>query len=152
VEPEVYAGSRTEREGILWLRESTAKIVAAVQEWWPGIPAPQDVYRDEDGELLGRLVPTAGGWQAFTTFGAPLGDVTSQEQALETVRSVGLSCLAEPWWARPVDEDEWREARLMEVSPDAVRLRWTDPMRDQPSSGQWFNLDDLELTLLRPLP
>jgi imidazolonepropionase-like amidohydrolase len=148
---EAYAGSSTERAGITWLRESTAKIVAAIQELWPDIPAPQPVYRDEDGELLGRVIPTAGGWQAVTTFGAPLGEVTSRDQALETVRVLGLACLAKPWWARLVDQDQWREIRLIEVHPDRVRLRWTDPALDQSPSGQWFELEDLDLTLDRPI-
>ncbi len=150
VEPEAYAGSPAEREGVIWLRDSTAKIVQAIQETWPGIPTPEDVRRDEDGEMLGRVVPTSGGWQAVTTFGAPLGDVTSHDQALETVRARGLSCLAEPWWIRPLGELEWQEARLMEVRPDRIRLRWTDPMADQPPSGQWFDLDDLDLALEPP--
>ncbi|MCF6745536.1 amidohydrolase [Blastococcus sp. KM273128] len=150
VEPEAYAGSPAEREGVIWLRDSTTKIVEAIQETWPGIPTPEDVRRDEDGELLGRVVPTSGGWQAVTTFGAPLGDVSSHDEALETVRALGLSCLAEPWWVCPLGEHEWQEARLMEVHPDRVRLRWTDPMADQPPSGQWFDLDDLDLALEPP--
>lgn len=144
VTPEAYAGSTAERKGITGLRESTNKIIAAIHDMWPAFPTPEDVHRD-DGELLGRLIPTAGGWQATTTFGAALGDVTSHEQAFDTVRTQGLSCLAEPWWALPLDETDWREATLMEVRPDRVRLRWTDPMADQSPSGQWFHLDDLDL-------
>ncbi|SDO12999.1 hypothetical protein [Geodermatophilus sp. DSM 45219] len=132
------------------LRDSTATIVQAVQESWPGIPTPEDVRRDEDGELLGRVVPTSGGWLAVTTFGAPLGSVSSHDEALATVRVLGLSRLAEPWWVRPLGRFEWHEARLVEVRPDRVRLRWTDPMADQPPSGQWFDLDDLDLALDPP--
>lgn len=148
---DAYAGSPVEQEGITWLRESTAKIVAAVQELWPGIPAPEDVHREEAGELLGRLIPTAGGWQAVTSFGAPLGEVTSRDEALKRTRAIGLSSLAEPWWVRQLDQDEWREARLLEVRPDRIRLRWTDPMLNQLPSGQWFDLDDLDLALQRPV-
>lgn len=136
-EPEAYGGSQAERAGVTWLRDSTATIVRAIQESWPGIPTPEDVRRDEDGELLGRVVPTSGGWQAVTVFGAPLGGASSQAQAMETVRALGLSCLAEPWWVRPLDEPEWQQARLMEVRPDRVRLRWTDrwPTSRPPVSG-----------------
>lgn len=148
--PELYPSSPTEREGIAWLRESNAKIVTAIQESWPGIPAPQDVHR-EDGELLGRLVPTSGGWQPVTTFGAPLGDVAGHDEALATVRALGLSSLAEPWWVREVGQETWQEARLLEVRPDRVRLRWADPMADQPPAGQWFDLDDLDLARILPV-
>ncbi|WP_433178705.1 amidohydrolase family protein [Actinoallomurus sp. CA-150999] len=149
VEPDAYPGSRAERDGITWLRATNEKIIAAMRERWPGLPAPEQVVR-EDGEPLGRLVPAAGGWQAVTVFGAPLGEVTAREEARETLLTTGLSCLAEPWWARPVDETSWRRARLLEVRPDRVRLRWTDPMAEQPASGQWFDLDDVDLSYTRP--
>jgi len=145
VEPETYAGSPDERDGLAWLRENTEKILSGIREMWPGIPAPEDVTRD-DGELLGRIVPTAGGWQATTPFGAPLGDVTTREEALDILHKTGLSVLAEPWWVLTLDDARWREAVLVEVRPGRVRLRWTDPMADQPPSGEWFSLDDVELS------
>ncbi|GAA3761378.1 imidazolonepropionase-like amidohydrolase [Spinactinospora alkalitolerans] len=148
--PEAYTGSETEREGIAWLRESTAKISAAIRDMRPDFPTPEDVTRD-DGQVLGRLVPTSGGWRATTTFGAPLGDVVSREEALDTLHTRGLSCLAEPWWVLTFDEAEWREAELVEVRPGRVRLRWTDRMVDQDPSGQWLDLDDIELIRERPV-
>lgn len=147
--PATYAGSNTERATITALRESTNKIITAIQGSWPDFPTPQDVHRD-DGELLGRLIPTSGGWQATTPFGAPLGDVTSHEEALDTAHTLGLSALAEPWSALPLDQTEWREATLTEIRPNRVRLRWTDPMTEQPPFGQWFDLDDLDLALTPP--
>jgi imidazolonepropionase-like amidohydrolase len=144
VETEAYPGSTAERNGITSLQQSTAKIVAAIQDLWPGIPTPEEARRD-DGELLGRIVPTSGGWQAKTIFGAPLGGVTTREDALKTARECGLSSLAKPWWMRPLDETAWREVQLMEVQPDRVRARYTDRMIDQPPAGQWFTLDDVEL-------
>lgn len=149
VVPDGYPGSAAEREGIGWLRESTKKIMAAIQEMWPGFPTPEDV-RGDDGELLGRVVPTAGGWQAVTTFGAPLGAVTRHAHALDVVHTLGTSCLSERWWALPLDESEWRQAVLLDVQPEWVRLRWTDSMADQPPSGQWFHVDDLDLLPDRP--
>ena len=113
---------------------------------WPGFPAPETVTRD-DGEVVGRLVPTAGGWQAETSFGAPLGEITSREEALGTLHATGLSCLAEPWWVSTLDEPRWREAGLVEVQPGRIRLRWTDRMSNQDPFGQWFDLDDIELLL-----
>ena len=108
------------------------------------------VVEREDGEILGRVVPTAAGWQATTVFGAPLGAVTSREEAVATLHAMGLSSLAEPWWARPVGRPGWQRAHLMEVRPDRVRLRWADPLAEQPASGQWFDIDDLDLSYARP--
>ncbi|MFC5186654.1 amidohydrolase family protein [Actinomadura harenae] len=149
VAPGAYPGSQAERDGIAHLRATTEKIVEALRERRPGFPAPETVTR-EDGEPLGRIVPSAGGWQAMTIFGAPLGETSDREAAREILQVNGLSSLAEPWWARPMDEPSWREARLLEVRPDRVRVRWTDPLAEQPASGRWFELDDIDLARTRP--
>lgn len=146
---DAYPGSAVERAGIAWQKRSTAKIVKAIEGMWPDFPTPQDVTR-EDGELLGRVVPTSGGWQAMTTFNAPLGTVTTEDAAIELLHARGLTCLAEPWWARTLDDSAWREVELVEVGPDRIRLRWMDHMVDQPPSGQWFDLDDIDLTNKAP--
>ncbi|BCJ48385.1 amidohydrolase [Actinoplanes ianthinogenes] len=125
VVPGRYPGSPAERNGIAWLRASTDAITAAIRERWPQIPAPEQVVR-EDGEIVGRLVPTAGGWQAETVFGAPLGDPQSKDDARRLLLTIGLSVLAEPWWIRTPDGGPWREASLVEVRSDRIRLRWTD--------------------------
>ena len=145
VDGDAYPGSAVEREGIAWQKQSTAKIVKAIEDMWPDFPTPQDVTR-EDGELLGRVVPTSGGWQAMTTFNAPLGTVTTHDAAIELLHAKGMTCLVEPWWVRTLDDSAWREAELVEVGPDRIRLRWMDRMVDQPPSGQWFDLDDIDLT------
>ncbi|GII80517.1 amidohydrolase [Sphaerisporangium rufum] len=149
VDPDGYRGSEEERAGIAWLRESTTRIIAAIEENWPDIPRPEEITR-EDGEVLGRLVPTSGGWQAQTTFGAPLGAIGSREAALTTLRRTGLSCLADPWWVLTPDGGPWREAMLVEVAPGRVRLRWTDPMADQSPAGRWYDTDEVELAQERP--
>lgn len=149
VDGDAYPGSAVERAGIAWQKRSTAKIVKAIEGMWPDFPTPQDATR-EDGELLGRVVPTSGGWQAMTTFNAPLGTVTTEDAAIELLHARGLACLAEPWWARTLDDSAWREAELVEVGPDRIRLRWMDHMVDQPPSGQWFDLDDIDLTNKAP--
>ncbi|KAB8180154.1 amidohydrolase family protein [Microbispora catharanthi] len=149
VDPRAYAGGEAEREGVRWQRDSAEKIVKAIGESWPAFPAPHEVRRD-DGELLGRVVPTAGGWQAVTIFGVPLGGAGDQGDAVRTLHARGLACLSEPWWARVGDGPAWREARIVEAAPGRVRLRWSDPMADQPPSGEWFGLDDLDLSLDRP--
>lgn len=141
----VYPGSDLERDGVMWLRDSAAKIMQAIQDTWPGIPCPEDIFRD-DGELLGRVVPQANGWQPTTSFGAALGDVTDHDHAVEIVHARGLSSLAESWWIRSDGSDQWLEAELLEVAPDRLRIRWKDPMLDQPPSGQWMDIDDIDIS------
>ena len=105
----------------------------------------EDIRR-EDGELLGRVVHQAEGWLPATAFGAALGGPADYEQAVATVRSIGLSSLAEPWLVRSVGSQEWVEAQLMEVTPSRLRIRWKDPMADQPPSGLWLEVDEIEIT------
>jgi imidazolonepropionase-like amidohydrolase len=149
VRPEEYAGSERELASIRFLGETTDRIVTTLKELFPGFPSPEDVVR-EDGEVLGRVVPVAGGWLPTTVFGAALGPVSDRDDAIERVEQEGLASLAETWWAR-TDGPDWQEAVLMEAQPERVRLRWKDPLRDQPPSGQWYDLTDLDLSR-QPLP
>jgi imidazolonepropionase-like amidohydrolase len=145
--PADYAGTDTELAGIRFLGETTARIVKALKEQWPGFPSPEDVVR-EDGELMGRVVPVAGGWLPTTVFGAALGAVSDHDAAVETVRQEGLASLTETWWART--DGPWQEAVLTEAQPDRVRLRWKDPLLEQPPSGRWYDLTDIDLSATRP--
>ena len=80
----------------------------------------------------------------------PVGSFTWPPSAIDTLHSLGMSVLAEPWWTLPLDEVHWREARLVEVRPDRVRLRWTDPLVEQPASGEWYDVDGIDLARERP--
>ncbi|MFB6724164.1 amidohydrolase family protein [Kribbella sp. NPDC056345] len=140
----VPASDEIELAGIRFIGETTDRIITALKEMWPGFPAPEDVYR-EDGELLGHVVPMTGGWLPITVFGAALGPVTDRDTAVETLEDKGLSSLGETWWART--DGDWQEATIIEAQPDRVRLRWKDPMLDQPPAGQWYPLTDLDLEL-----
>ncbi|WP_405061521.1 amidohydrolase family protein [Kribbella sp. NBC_01505] len=142
VVPADYAGSETELAGIHFIGETTHRILTALEEMWPGFPGPEDVYR-EDGELLGRVVPVTGGSLPTTVFGAALGPVTDRDTAVETLEQIGLSSLIETWWART--DGDWQEVTIIEAQPDRVRLHWKDPMLDQPPSGQWYPLTDVDL-------
>lgn len=144
-----YRGSEAERHSVGWVRQQTATIVDAIAATWPNVPAPHDVVRN-DGERLGQVVPTAAGWQPTTAFGAPLGEPTDHDDAVAVLHARGLAVLAEPWWMRRLGDTTWQEAHLLEVSPDRVRLRWCDPLTTQPPSGQWVDLDDVDLALERP--
>ncbi|MFG1911754.1 amidohydrolase family protein [Kribbella sp. NPDC048928] len=141
--PVDYAGTDGELAGIRFLGETTSRIIKALKEQWPGFPAPEDVVR-EDGEVLGRVVPGAGGWLPTTVFGAALGPAGEKATAVQTVESEGLACLTETWWART--DADWQEAVLMEAQPERVRLRWKDPLLEQPPSGRWLDLTDVDLS------
>jgi hypothetical protein len=34
----------------------------------------------------------------------------------------------------------------MEAQPERVRLRWKDPLLEQPPSGRWYDLTDVDLS------
>ncbi|GAB3948353.1 amidohydrolase family protein [Kribbella albertanoniae] len=138
----VPASDEVELAGIHFIGETTDRIITALKDMWPGFPAPEDVYR-EDGELLGHVVPMTEGWLPITVFGSALGPATDRETAVETLENKGLSSLGETWWART--DGDWQEATIIEAQPDRVRLRWNDPMLDQPPSGQWYPLTDVDL-------
>jgi hypothetical protein len=58
--------------------------------------------------------------------------------------------LTELWWAR-TDGPDWQEVVLVEAQPDRVRLRWKDPLAEQPPSGQWYDLTDVDVSRTRPV-
>ncbi|MFF1820934.1 amidohydrolase family protein [Kribbella sp. NPDC058245] len=134
----------TELAGIDFIGETTERIMTALKQMWPGLPSPEEIRR-EDGELLGHVVPVADGSLPTTVFGAALGPVSDHDTAVKTVESKGLSSLLEIWWART--NGDWQEATIVEAQPDRVRIRWKDPMLNQPPSGQWYPLSDVDLKL-----
>ena len=105
---------------------------------------------DEPGELVGLLLPAEDGrWVPAMVFGAALGAAVDERTAESLVREHGLSSLAERWWVRTTGE-AWREAWLLEVKPDRLRLRWSDPMLMQPGPGEWVLLAEVEIQRHRP--
>lgn len=90
-------------------------------------PTAVDVVREDDGELVGRVVSDGGQWRATTIFGASLGDpVDGLDEATELARREGLSSLVEPWWFAS-DGARWKRGWILEVQPDRVKLTWEDP-------------------------
>lgn len=113
-------------------------------------PTAREVRR-EDGELVGLVLPVEAGWVPATVFGAALAPATDAERAEAVVRKQGLSSLADRWWVRtPAGSGTWREAWLLEVEPDRLRLRWDDPMLMQGGHGEWHRLADLAIRRDRP--
>jgi len=119
---------------------TSAREVRRENDWAP----------DDSGELVGLLLPADGGdWVPATVFGAALGPATDEALAESLVRECGLSSLAERWWVR-VGDTEWRQAWLLEVKPDRIRLRWDDPMLMQTGHGEWVRLEEAQIQRAAP--
>ena len=107
------------------------------------------VRRDDDGELLGRVVADGASWRAETVFGGLLDEpAPTAEQAEQVVREHGLASLAEPWWL-DVPGQGWTRVWLVEVRTDRVRVAETDPSWG-PVETSW--VDVRERPLLRREP
>ena len=109
----------------------------------------REVRREDDGELVGRLLRAHDGWVPATVFGAALGPATDAVLAESLVLERGLSSLADRWWVRPTG-GSWHEAWLLEVKPDRLRLRWDDPMLMQGGPGEWHRLAHVDIQRTRP--
>ncbi len=82
-----------------------------------------EVRRPDDGELLGSVVPTAGGrWAALAVFGGVLGVRDSEAEAQALVESEGLASLARRWFYRRSADDEWSVAVIQEAWPGRAIL------------------------------
>ena len=120
--------------------ETPVREVRRENDWAP----------DKPGELVGLLLPADDGqWVPATVFGAALGAATDERLAESIVREHGLSSLADRWWVR-IGDDEWRQAWLLEVKIDRVRLRWDNPMLMQAGHGDWVRLAEAEIRRYRP--
>lgn len=138
VDPSDYPGSATERAGIRWLRESNRRIVQAIVETWPNIPGPQEVL-GEDGDLIGRVIPSAGGWRPQTTLGVSFGVVATRDQAIAQVVADGESLRDGLWWVLTPGDSEWQRSAIETVSQGQVRINDTT-----------YSLDDLDISHARP--
>jgi hypothetical protein len=96
------------------------------------------VHRPDDGETVGYLAPTTGGLvQPVDLAGAPVGPPGAPDAAARLLAARGLGLLAGRRWCRlpvplprgvsdaaePGPDWSWRPVLLVEVSPDAVRVR-----------------------------
>jgi hypothetical protein len=140
-----------------WAAAPQTQLTATWEDFVPSraMTAPQMSVRevrrendwapDEPGELVGLLLPAEDDlWVPATVFGAALGAPTDERLAESIARERGLSSLADRWWVR-TPEDEWREAWLLEVKSDRVRLRWDNPMLMKGGHGEWLRLADAEI-------
>jgi hypothetical protein len=82
--------------------------------------------RQDDDELLGYIVPTNEAFQARTVFGYPMGALSNQQNAEQTLESIGLSYLAERWLLSIDGRDEPITVQIVEATPSKVTVKSVD--------------------------
>ena len=137
VDLDSYVGSADEREGLAALRAQVDKVTAAIRSVIPQ-QAKITIRRAEDGEILGYVVPTGTGWQPETIFRVALAEPTSRDEAEEILRRDGLARLSDAWWVE-CEPGQWREAYIQEARENRIRIRWADPLAEQPAHGHWID-------------
>lgn len=88
-------------------------------EWVP-------YYREDDGELLGYLVPVGTSFVPVTVFGYGLGDAMDEYDASQVLESIGLSYLADTWVLSIAERAEPINVQIVEASPRALRVKSVD--------------------------
>lgn len=89
-------------------------------------------HRDEDGELVGYLVPTGDARVTpLTVFGHPLAGAGDIEDAERVLEAVGLSYLADRWMLTlPADSSRTDTARvavqIVEATPTRLVVQSVD--------------------------
>lgn len=83
-------------------------------------------YREDDGELVGYLVPDGELFVPVTVFGYELGDAVDEYDASRTLESIGLSYLADTWVLSIADRDEPINVQIVEASPEALKVKSVD--------------------------
>ena len=83
-------------------------------------------YREDDGELLGYLVPDGDSFLPVTVFGYELGEAVDEYDASHVLESIGLSYLADTWVLSIADRDEPINVQIVEASPEALKVKSVD--------------------------
>lgn len=86
----------------------------------------QEHRRDDDGELLGYLVPDGELHTPVTVFGFPLDRGLDEYDAGQVLDSVGLSYLADRWLLTVEDRPEPINVQIVEASPSTLRVKSVD--------------------------
>ncbi|OLT30584.1 hypothetical protein BJF83_07580 [Nocardiopsis sp. CNR-923] len=106
--------------------------------------------RDEDGELLGYLVPDERERHVpVTLFGHPMGEPGDEHAARAVLDSHGLAYLADRWLLSVPDQDAPINVRIVEVSPRRMRVANDDVGYERVPLGHVFVLDVPEAGRLR---
>lgn len=83
-------------------------------------------HREDDGELLGYLVPDGELVIPVTVFGYELGDAADEYDASQVLESIGLSYLADTWMLSIAGRDEPINVQIVEASPKTLRVKSVD--------------------------
>ncbi|MFE1168290.1 hypothetical protein [Nocardiopsis sp. NPDC058789] len=99
-------------------------------------------HREEDGEVLGYLRPEGGGaYVPVNPFGQPLGHAASEHEARGVLDDQGLASLAELWHMPLPGRAEPVTVRIVEVTPEHVRVANADYGFEEADIGHVFVLD-----------
>ena len=82
-------------------------------------------HREDDGELVGYLVPRGDAIVPVTLFGYPLGPEGDEVDAVAVLEAEGLSCLADHWWLADAGGAQTK-VKIYEVRPDGMRVMVDD--------------------------
>lgn len=83
-------------------------------------------YREDDGELLGYLIPKGDLFVPVTVFGYQLGGAADEEDVSQVLESIGLSYPADTWPLSIADRDEPINVQIAEASPEVLRVKSVD--------------------------
>jgi len=76
-------------------------------------------HRPADDELVGYLSPEDAGYRPRTVFGYPLTPAADRAEAVRTLETRGLACLAEGWTLLDEDGEDLR-VQILSASPERV--------------------------------
>lgn len=109
--------------------------------------------REEDGEVLGYLQPLeGGGFRPVTPFGHPVAGAGEEDDARAALDSRGLAYLADRWLLRLPDREEPIAVRIVEVTPERMRVANADYGYEGADIGHVFVLEVPETGRLRADP
>lgn len=107
-------------------------------------------HRAQDGEVLGYLRPEGGGHVPVTPFGLPVAGPVPRAEARAALDALGLAYLAEPWLLTVPGREEPVTVRIVEVTPERMRVANADYGYEDADIGHVFVLDVPETGRLRP--
>ncbi|GHC78768.1 hypothetical protein GCM10007079_16340 [Nocardiopsis terrae] len=102
--------------------------------------------------MLGYLRPEAGGHVPLTPFGRPVADVLPEPEARAVLDALGLSYLADPWFLELPGREDPVTVRIVEVTPERMRVANADHGYEEADIGHLFVLRVPEPGRLRPGP
>ncbi|MEU3018915.1 MULTISPECIES: hypothetical protein [unclassified Nocardiopsis] len=105
--------------------------------------------REEDDEILGYLRPEGAGYVPVNPFGHPVHGAVEEAEARSALDSLGLAYLAEPWLLTLPGRAEPVTVRIVEVTPERMRVANADYGYEEADIGHVFVLDVPEPGRLR---